>query len=106
VFGAFNDLAVKNQQLVRELLESDTVPSGADSAADAQLLAKLRGMYGSCMNEDELDRLSSEPLRKVARKIRELYGGKTAIVDGLTGQNKTEGGLTAALAYLHTLGWC
>jgi endothelin-converting enzyme len=101
VFGNFNDLAKKNQQLIRQLLESDAVP-GDEDGYDAHLLGKLRGLYGSCMNEDELDNLGTEPLLKVTRLVRELFNGKTTVINA---NGEKEGNLTAALAYLHSIGW-
>jgi endothelin-converting enzyme len=98
-FGTFNSLAIKNQQLIRGLLESDAVPSAADNY-DAQLLGKLRGMYGSCMDEDKLDSAGTEPLLKVTRKLRELFHDHVVF----SSSEKASGGLTRALAYLHTMG--
>jgi endothelin-converting enzyme len=100
-FGTFNSLAIKNQQLIRGLLESDAVPNAADNY-DAQLLGKLRGMYGSCMDEDKLDSAGTEPLLKVTRKLRELFHDHVVF----SSSEKASGGLTRALAYLHTMGQC
>ena len=69
------------------------------------------------MNEDLLEARGPEPLLHVVQKVRDLYNGKTTVVDGGVeaegwriplhhheDKEKERNGLTAAIAYLHTKG--
>ncbi|TCD66686.1 hypothetical protein EIP91_001040 [Steccherinum ochraceum] len=116
--GTFEILGVENKRLIQQILSQDS--SSVYEAALAQnadhddklLLRKLRGLYDSCMNEDLLNARGSTPLIRVVKTVRDLYKGKTTIVDAVTGEVKdAEGdeksqrnGLTAAVAYLHSRG--
>ena len=92
----------------------ETVLSQDVDHDDEQLLKKLRGLYNSCMNEDLLNARGATPLVRVVKKLRDLFTGKTTIVDAVTGEIKAledesenendKKGLTAAVAYLHSRG--
>ena len=74
---------------------------------DEMLLKKLRGLYQSCMDEDHLDEVGQAPLKDMAQKIRELFRGKTTVVDSLNATPKEDKErLTATVAYLHSRGEC
>jgi endothelin-converting enzyme len=107
-FGSFNALAIKNQELIRQLLESDYVPDKEEDphGYDKAVLAKLRGLYGSCTAEDALNEKGDEPLLAVVRNLRNLFGGETTVIKSTTTgkKNATKTNLTAALSYLHTRG--
>ena len=72
---------------------------------DEILLKKVRGLYDSCMDEDHLSDLGEAPLKDMTRKIRELFRGKTTIVDAESSASEEERDrLTATVAYLHSRG--
>jgi endothelin-converting enzyme len=105
-FGNFNDLANKNKEVIRAILESTDTPNVVPDY-DEQILAKLRGLYSSCTNEDHLNDLGAEPLLNFTRTLRNLLHGKTLTVDSEDAQstkNISSTGLTAALSFLHSRG--
>ena len=69
-------------------------------------MKKLRGLYASCMNEEQLNKLGTDPLAAVTNKIRKLLYGEITVVDAeeVKVQKKNITGLTAAISYLHTRG--
>ena len=71
---------------------------------DEVLLKKLRGLYQSCMDEDRLNELGDAPLKHMVQKIRELFRGKTTVVDALDAAPEERARLTATVAYLHSRG--
>lgn len=74
---------------------------------DELLLKKLRGLYQSCLKEDDLDTIGDAPLQDMVQKIRELFRGKTTVVDAQkTDVEKERERLTATVAYLHSRGEC
>ncbi|TFY55841.1 hypothetical protein EVJ58_g7996 [Rhodofomes roseus] len=83
VYGNFEALAQQNRRVLQEILTSDAYvsPSTLTTSHDEQLMKKLRGLYASCMDEDKLDELGSEPLATVTYKIRRLLYGQTTTVD-------------------------
>lgn len=100
----FNVLAKDNQQVIREILESSDVPS-ADIIArsyDEQILQKVRGLYQSCVDEDTLDDIDSEPLINFIEVLKKLFRGESTEISTV-GRDKYEG-LTAAVAFLHSRG--
>ena len=66
------------------------------------------------MDEDLLDARGSSPLLRVVRTVRDLFQGKTTIVDVFEDEDAVKHhdsdpesrrqGLTAAIAYLHSRG--
>lgn len=109
-FGQFNVLAQENQQIIREILESDVIPlsTPATRSYDEQILKKLRGLYSSCMNEDKLDQLGEKPLFQFVQTIRDLFRGESTEMGVARGEDRDKDeeskGLTAALSYLHSRG--
>lgn len=99
-YGNFNDLSVKNQQIIREILESDYVPS-LDKSYDEQILHKLRGFYSSCMDEDLLNKAAHAPLIKFTDAIKGFFRNKKRGGDEVERKRKS---LTAALAFVHARG--
>ncbi|EPT06082.1 Metalloprotease [Fomitopsis schrenkii] len=107
VFGNFEALAQQNRRVLQEILTSDEYASPSlASSYDEQLMKKLRGLYASCMDEEQLNKLGTDPLAAVTNKIRKLLYGETTVVDAeaVKVQEKNITGLTAAIAYLHTRG--
>lgn len=92
---------MKNQQIIREILESKETPSAAPSY-DEQILGKLRGLYTSCMDEDLLNEIGTDPLIQFARTVKKLFKGKHSSED--SENEKRRKGLTAALAFVHSRG--
>lgn len=78
---------------------------GLLASYDEQLLKKLRDLYSSCMDEDKLDEVGSEPLLHVTRAIKRLFRGETTVIDALK-DDETEfrDRLTATVAYIHSRG--
>lgn len=104
-FGSFETLAQQNQQVLQQILEAPSTPVTSSSSPDDQLLAKVRGMYASCLNEDQLDKIGAEPLLHFVQTLRNLFRGKSLEIksDSETQKNDKQG-LTAALAFLHSRG--
>ena len=111
-FGHFEEIAQQNKRLLQQILSEDSSShfSSASSLTasnpyDEQLLKKLRGLYDSCIDEDYLNEVGEEPLRRITDKIRELFHGKTTVVNGLKSTSEKEKErLTATVAYLHSRG--
>ncbi|KZT28481.1 metalloprotease [Neolentinus lepideus HHB14362 ss-1] len=107
-FGIFNALAQSNQQVIRQILESSEYSAilYPEESADKTLLKKLRGLYQSCMNEDQLNDIGPTPLIRLVETVQALYRGKTTIVDAAAKDDaeKERDGLTAAIAFLHSRG--
>ncbi|KAH9901083.1 Metalloprotease [Cubamyces lactineus] len=110
-FGNFEALSQQNRRLLQQILSQDSsarfdVASAlTPSDYDEQILKKLRGLYQSCMNEDELNEIGEKPLKDMADKIRELFRGDTTVVDDLVHDgdgHKKRARLTATVAYLHS----
>lgn len=101
-FGSFDQVSIGNRQVIQRLLEADFPASASIQAGsyDDAIHKKLRGLYTSCMDEDHLNSLGDEPLKKVVDTIKKLYEGNDTIVDASVDAK----GLTAALAYVHSLG--
>lgn len=107
VFGNFEALAQQNRRVLQDILTSDEYASPSlTTSYDEQLMKKLRGLYASCMDEDHLNKLGTDPLAEVTNKIRKLLYRETTIVDAeaVKVQEKHITGLTAAIAYLHSRG--
>lgn len=101
--GSFETLAIQNQQLLQQILEAPSPALTAASSPDDQLLAKIRGMYSSCMNEDQLDKIGVEPLLRFVQTLRKLFRGES-LETTAEGDKNDKKGLTAALAFLHSRG--
>ncbi|KAI0720938.1 metalloprotease [Cerioporus squamosus] len=109
-FGHFEEIALQNRRLLQQILSEDASSHFSAASAltsnpyDEALLKKLRGLYDSCMDEDHLDDLGEAPLKDMANKIRELFRGKTTVVDAESKSEKERDRLTATVAYLHSRG--
>ncbi|RPD66296.1 Metalloprotease [Lentinus tigrinus ALCF2SS1-7] len=110
-FGHFEEIALQNRRLLQQILSEDASSHFSAASAlmsnpyDEMLLKKLRGMYDSCMDEDHLDDLGEAPLKDVTNKIRQLFRGKTTVVDAEhSSSEKERDRLTATVAYLHSRG--
>ena len=100
--GNFGLLAEENRQIIKRFLEGN-VESAMDTESDYdhEILKKLRGLYGSCMDEKELNNRGIEPLLKVVKEIKNLYQNEPERVAGVLLDRR---GLTAVIAYLHSRG--
>lgn len=96
------DLAQQNKQVIQQLLQTE--PSQTSGSYDDQLLLKLRDFYSSCLNEDKLNEIGSEPLIHFVQTLRKLYSGNDTKVSFASEQDKKIHGLTAATAFLHSRG--
>ena len=112
-FGHFDEIALQNKRLLQQIVSQDSSARFVHASAlmtdpyDEMLLKKLRGLYQSCMDEDHLDEVGQAPLMDMAQKIRELFRGKTTVVDSLNATPKEDKErLTATVAYLHSRGEC
>ncbi|KAI3608021.1 endothelin-converting enzyme 1 [Moniliophthora roreri] len=99
-FGNFEKLAQDNGVVIREILQGS---DNGTSHHDKQVLDKLRGLYKSCLNEEQLDDIGQEPLLDFLHTLKDLYRGKgTEVSSAREEKNKT--GLTEALAFMHSRG--
>ncbi|KDQ18052.1 hypothetical protein BOTBODRAFT_29367 [Botryobasidium botryosum FD-172 SS1] len=108
-YDVVDHLTQRNNAILRRVLEG---PLSAPSASpDQESLAKIRAFYGSCMDEETLDNIGSEPLLEVTRTLRKLLAddfkdeGIKIQKDDEEEKPKppvTREALTAALAYLHS----
>lgn len=117
-YGTFEKLSIENKRLIQQILSEDSssiyhaagLAEGAEDPYDVLVLEKLRGLYGSCMDEDLLDARGQEPLLHVVRNIRKLFSGESTSVDSQPrsdskeSKDKYKKGLTASLAYVHSRG--
>lgn len=100
-FGTFEALSQENIQVIRQILESKSSLSSFTTSYDQELLRKLRDFYSSCLAENELNDIGALPLAQFVRTVRRLYRSEgKASLDG----DVKPGGLTAAVAYLHSKG--
>ncbi|EJF65996.1 metalloprotease [Dichomitus squalens LYAD-421 SS1] len=111
-FGHFEEIAQQNKRLLQQILSEDSSFHFSEASSltasnpyDEQLLKKLRGLYDSCIDEDYLNEVGEAPLKEVTDKIRQLFHGKTTVVDHFepTPEKERER-LTATVAYLHSRG--
>ena len=105
-FGSFGLLFQENQQIVKDILDSDGPMSivSLKESPDQQLLLKLRNLYSSCMDEDTLDQLGEGPLKDFVAHVKKLYRGEPTGVSDDNDDDKERERLTAALAFLHSRG--
>ena len=73
-YGAFEDIDSRNKRIVRGVLErtSDKDVDGADG----RILETLRTFYGSCLDEEALDKAGSAPLLEVIDEVVSLWRGE------------------------------
>jgi endothelin-converting enzyme len=102
-YGTFNALSQQNQQVIRNILESDNIPSDFDRRWDGKILGQLRGLYQSCMDEELLDARGSGPLIYLVRTLRNLFRRQSTEISSDDVTLRREG-LTAALSFLHSRG--
>ncbi|KAJ7090282.1 hypothetical protein B0H15DRAFT_948792 [Mycena belliarum] len=104
-FGQFEALAQANKRIIQHFLETPSTTSSFTTSSDEQLLQKLRGFYSSCLNENRLDEVGTEPLIRFVKALQGLLRGEGREVTPKTGANgEQHKGLTAALAFLHSRG--
>ncbi|KAJ7871420.1 hypothetical protein B0H14DRAFT_2724026 [Mycena olivaceomarginata] len=105
-FGQFDALSQDNKRVIQHFLETPSATSSFTTSHDEVLLQKLRGFYSSCLKENRLDELGTEPLIHFVKTVQRLFRGTgpeiTAEKDEKSGL--TVKGLTAALAFLHSRG--
>ena len=98
----FGLLADENKQIIKHFLEGKVeTASESESSYDNEILKKLRGLYGSCMDEKELNKRGIKPLLEFVEEIQGLYRhGPERVASNMMDRR----GLTAALAFLHSRG--
>ncbi|KAG8883883.1 hypothetical protein FRB97_005721 [Tulasnella sp. 331] len=109
-WGHFRQLAQKNVQVIRDIISRD-IPAEA-SKADVLSLTKLKDMYQSCMDEDALAELGTQPLLDLVHQIRKAYSGHIAQykfhdehqtpLSAMERKTSSRLGLTAAVSFLHS----
>ncbi|EFI28400.1 endothelin-converting enzyme 1 [Coprinopsis cinerea okayama7 len=106
-FSNFEDLAQKNRQLIRQIIEAK--PSSVEDPHDRELLTMLHNHYSSCLNEDRLNKLGEKPLLHVVKTIKKLYREEDTDIrpNPPSDEDDTKpefrfNGLTAATAFLHS----
>ncbi len=80
----FSEIAERNRQTLREILEAAARDQGSDPK-----LVKLGVFYGSCMDEEKIDKAGGEPLKPMLKEIEGVKDAKS---------------LMAELGTLHALG--
>ncbi|KAJ7702313.1 Metalloprotease [Mycena rosella] len=106
-FGQFEALAQDNKRVIQHFLETPSATSSFTTSDDEQLLKKLRGFYSSCLNENRLDEVGTEPLIRFVKTLQQLFRGeKLEVTADASAKDETLGlkGLTAATAFLHSRG--
>lgn len=104
-YGQFEALAEASKQVVQRILESADTQEPLDSVFDQQILLKMRNMYQSCLNEDGLNELGTEPLLHFIKSLKSLYNGETTVIKRESSEELTQSKkLTEALAFLHSRG--
>lgn len=99
-YGNFEALGQQNKQVIQKILESHSQPPSVAPSHDEEILRKLRDFYSSCLNEDRLDDIGTIPLLRFVHTVRRLYRGENRV----SGDEGDSGGLTAAIAFLHSRG--
>ncbi|KAF7359341.1 Endothelin-converting enzyme 1 [Mycena sanguinolenta] len=102
-FGQFEALSQDNKRVIQHFLETPSATSAFTTSDDDILLQKLRNFYSSCLNENRLDEIGTEPLIHFVKTLQRLFRGQ-----GLEVKDEkitlTVKGLTAAMAFLHSRG--
>lgn len=109
VYGNFEAVSQQNRRVLQEILSSDSsvLFASAKDSYDHQILSKLRGLYSSCMDEDKLNEIGTQPLARVTSTIRNLFNGETTVVHSASSDKHEKvyrERLTATVAYLHSRG--
>ena len=96
----FGLLAEENRQIIKRFLEGNAeTASESESSYDHETIKKLRGLYGSCMDEKELNKRGIKPLVEVVEEIQSLYRHGP---ERVAGDFMDRRGPTAAVAFLHS----
>ncbi|KAJ7684669.1 hypothetical protein DFH06DRAFT_1156294 [Mycena polygramma] len=103
-FGQFEALSQDNKRVIQHFLETPSATSSFTTSYDEQLLHKLRAFYSSCIREDRLDEIGTEPLIHFVKTVQKLFRGEGFEVTAEEHDGLTVKGLTAALAFLHSRG--
>jgi len=93
----------KNQLILRSFLDAKnfTAPKASSGdPVDQRNLAKLQGLYSSCMDEDRINEVGSKPLHDEIQTVLDLFPASES--DKTSEQTKTS--LSKTLAYLNTMG--
>ncbi|KAJ7771710.1 hypothetical protein B0H16DRAFT_1514445 [Mycena metata] len=103
-FGQFEALAQDNKRVIQHFLETPSATSSFTTSYDEQLLQKLRGFYSSCLNENRLDEIGTEPLIHFVRTVQKLFRRESLEVTAAKSEEENLKGLTPAMAFLHSRG--
>ena len=77
-WGSFNELHERNQMLLRDLLEKDSVADASRGAIDQ----KIGDFYGSCMDEKSANAKGAEPIQPELDRIAAVKD-KAALIDAI-----------------------
>ncbi len=69
-WGAFNELAERNREILRKILEKDAADKSAPKGSNTQ---KLGDFYASCMNEKEVEAEGAKPLDSEFERINQIH---------------------------------
>ncbi|KAJ7445711.1 Metalloprotease [Mycena galericulata] len=105
-FGQFEALSQENKRVIQHFLETPTATSSFTTSYDEQILQKLRDFYSSCLNEDRLDELGTEPLIHFVKTLQRLFRGEGLEITQKPDEQDEDklSGLTAAMAFIHSRG--
>ena len=71
----FSEIAERNRVTLREILDQAAKDPGTDPK-----LAKLGAYYGSCMDEEKIDKAGAEPLKPLLKEIEKVKDQKTLMI--------------------------
>ncbi|KAK7023952.1 Endothelin-converting enzyme 1 [Favolaschia claudopus] len=105
-FGQFEALAQDNKRVIQHFLETPSATSSFTTSEDEILLQKLRNFYSSCLNENRLDEIGTEPLIHFTKTLKKFFREKGLVITKEKDDKPTltVKGFTAALAFLHSRG--
>ncbi len=69
-WGAFNELAKRNQDELQEILKTEAADTSAPAGSDAQ---KLGAFYRSCMDEDAIEKAGLTPVRPLLDAVAAIH---------------------------------
>ncbi|BGP49138.1 hypothetical protein JCM10450v2_005019 [Rhodotorula kratochvilovae] len=78
-YGAFEDIDARNKRVIRSVLDRTPKQEKDLEAADKRILETLRTFYGSCVDEEALEKAGSEPLLDVVAEVVSLWRGEQGV---------------------------
>ncbi len=72
-WSTFNELAERNREILRKILEKDAKDAAEKSAPPGSNTQKLGDFYASCMNEKEVEAEGAKPLDSEFQRIDQIH---------------------------------